>query len=176
LIPLLPQLASKVAEAIPAIKEGSTIPSGYAIKEDNPEQATVDLGKLAGKNLIIGVPGAFTPPCSSHVPGYVGSYDKFSSKGIKDIYIVAVNDAFATQAWKEKLESKQPNVHFLADDTGAFTNAVGLGFDATGLLGNARSQRYVAVVENNTVSQLFVEQAAPDVKVTAADHVLSQLK
>lgn len=34
-------------------------------------------------------------------------------------YIVAVNDAFTTQAWKEKLGSSSPTVHFLADDTGA---------------------------------------------------------
>lgn len=34
-------------------------------------------------------------------------------------YIVAVNDAFTTQAWKEKLGSSNPNVHFLADDTAA---------------------------------------------------------
>jgi hypothetical protein len=26
------------------------------------------LDGLKGKNLIVGVPGAFTPPCSSHVP------------------------------------------------------------------------------------------------------------
>jgi peroxiredoxin len=96
---------------------------------------------------VIGVPGAFTPPCSSHVPGYVTDAGKFAAKGIKGIYIVAVNDTFTTQAWKEKLGGSSPNVHFLADDDCKFTKAAGMSFDASGLLGNTRSQRYVAVVE-----------------------------
>jgi len=53
------------------------------------------------------------------VPGYVTDAEKFAEKGIKGIYVVAVNDAFTTQAWKEKLGASSPNVHFLADDTGA---------------------------------------------------------
>jgi peroxiredoxin len=147
-------------------------------------------------DLIIGVPGAFTPPCSSHVPGYVTDADKFVEKGIKGIYIVAVNDTFTTQAWKEKLKSDSPLVHFLADDTGdvslsplqcsmfrtlihhppQFTAAAGMSFDATGLLGNTRSQRYVAVVEDAVVKQFFIEDEAPNVEKTKADNVLAALK
>lgn len=82
---------------------GSKITSTVALKEDNPEKGTVYLNKLSGKNLIVGVPGAFTPPCSSHVPGYVEHADKFTQKGVQNIYVVAVNDAFTTQAWKEKV-------------------------------------------------------------------------
>ena len=41
-----------------------------------------------------------------------------------------------------------------ADDTGAFTTKVGMLFDASGLLGNHRAQRYVAVVENGKVVSL----------------------
>lgn len=40
--------------------------------------------------------------------------------GVQGIYIIAINDAFVTQAWKEKLNAKDSKVvHFLADDTGA---------------------------------------------------------
>ena len=71
--------------------------------------------------------------------------------------------------------SNNPNVHFLADDTGAFTKSAGMSFDASGLLGNHRSARYVAVVENGTVHQIFVEDEAPNVTVTKADNVLQAL-
>lgn len=71
----------------------------------------------------------------------------------KAIYIVTVNDLFVVQAWKEKLDSQNDFIHFVADDTGAFTNSVGLSFDASGLLGNARSQRYVV----STLPLLFAE-------------------
>lgn len=69
-------------------------------------------------DILVGVPGAFTPPCSSQVPGYVSNAEAFSAKGVAGIYIVAVNDAFTTQAWKEKLGASSPLVHFCADDTG----------------------------------------------------------
>ncbi|PWN29938.1 Redoxin [Jaminaea rosea] len=172
---LVDKIANKVKDMQPAIKNGAELPAGHLLKENNPEQGSVDLGKLSGKNIIVGVPGAFTPPCSSHVPGYVSDVEKFQQKGIKDIYVVAVNDQFTVQAWKDKLGSKNDHVHFLADDTAAFTHAVGLGFDASGLLGGYRSQRYVAVVENNKVTALFVEQAPPDVKLTSSDAVLQAL-
>lgn len=75
-----------------------------------------------------------------------------------------------------QLGANSPIVHILADDTGAFTKEIGLGFDASGLLGGFRSQRYVAVVDGDTVSQIFVEDAAPNVTVTKADNVLEALK
>jgi 2-Cys peroxiredoxin 5 len=120
------------------LEQGSSLPSTGPLKENNPEQGTVDLAKLPGKSamssfpytskvstdicsspptdIIVGVPGAFTPPCSSQVPGYVEKADAFAAKGIQGIYIVAVNDAFTTQAWAEKLGAKHQLVHFLADD------------------------------------------------------------
>ena len=39
---------------------------------------------------------------------------------------------------------------------GEFTKSVGLDFDASGLLGNTRSQRYAAVVEDGKVVNLQV--------------------
>ena len=40
--------------------------------------------------------------------------------GVQGIYVVTVNDAFVTQAWKEKLGAKDAKlVHILADDSGA---------------------------------------------------------
>ncbi|CAO1625570.1 unnamed protein product [Parajaminaea phylloscopi] len=172
---LVDKLSNAIKDATPAIKAGANVPSGYAVKEDNPEQANVDLGKLTGKNILVGVPGPFTPPCSSQVPGYIQNAENFTQKGVKGIYVVTVNDLFVVQAWKEKLGAKGDAVHFVADDTGAFTNAVGLSFDASGLLGNARSKRYVALLSNNTVEKIWVEENAPDVKATSADAVLQQL-
>lgn len=71
------------------------------------------------QDIIVGVPGAFSPSCSSQAPGYVEQAQKFADKGVQGIYIIAVNDVFVTQAWKEKLNAKDSKlVHFLADDNG----------------------------------------------------------
>lgn len=115
--------------------------------------------------------------CSSQVPGYLENAADFAKSGVQGIYIVAVNDIFCVNAWKEKLASGKPHeiVHFVSDGTGHFTNAMGLLFDASGLLGNHRSKRYVATVNNGTVEQLEVEDDAPNVTVTDAKKVLSGL-
>lgn len=42
----------------------------------------------------VGVPGAFTGTCSAQIPGYIKNYENFKAKGVKDIYVVAVNDVF----------------------------------------------------------------------------------
>jgi len=60
------------------------------------------------------------------------------------------------QAWKEKLGASNSQIHFLADDTAAFTTASGQLFDASGLLGNKRSNRYAAIVNNGVVEKIFV--------------------
>ena len=49
--------------------------------------------------MQIGVPGAFTPPCSSQVPGYIEKYDEFKAKGVDVIAVVAANDAFVMSGW-----------------------------------------------------------------------------
>jgi hypothetical protein len=46
--------------------------------------------------------------------------------------------SYISRAWKEKLSGE--GVHFIADDTGAFTSGIGMMFDATPLLGAPRSK------------------------------------
>ncbi|KAF8581186.1 Redoxin [Ramaria rubella] len=164
--------ASSVLAASP-IKLGAHIPD-ITVKEDGPT-SSLSLANLQGKNLIIGVPGAFTPSCSSQVPAYISDYEKFTAKGVKGIYVVSVNDAFVTKAWKEKLASGGTPIHFIADDKGAFTSAIGLIFDASPLLGGPRAKRYALIVDNGKVTSVHVESSPSDVKETAADKILAVL-
>lgn len=59
--------------------------------------------------------------------------------------------------------------------TGEYIKTLGLDFDASGLLGNHRSKRFAAVVENGEVKSLFVESEAPEITVTKAETVLGGL-
>lgn len=43
------------------------------------------------------MPGAFTEPCSTQVPGFLELVGDFKKRGVKDVYIVSVNDAFVMQ-------------------------------------------------------------------------------
>merc|ERR1711939_1189267 len=143
-------------------------------------QSAVGLGvvpvKVGGKIIIIGVPGAMTPTCSAQAPGYIKHIKDFQAKGVKDIYICSTNDQFVMEAWKEKLgAASEPNVHFLADDTGKFSAALGLSFDATGLLGNHRSHRFAMLVEDGVV-KAFEQESDPGAHtVTKAETFLAKL-
>ena len=47
------------------------------------------------KVVIFGLPGAFTPTCSStHLPGYEMAYDDLKELGIDDVYCISINDTF----------------------------------------------------------------------------------
>ncbi|KAI0665483.1 Redoxin [Trametes maxima] len=156
------------------VKVGSTVPIKVPVKEEDTEKPFTFEG-IRGKNVFVGVPGAFTGTCSAQVPGYIKAYDQFKAKGVSNIYIVGVNDVFVMKAWKQQLAPEGTPIHFIADDQGAFIGALGMLFDASPLLGAPRSKRFVAVTEGDTITYLAVEPNPGEVTVTAADKVLPWL-
>ncbi|KAK4684155.1 hypothetical protein P7C73_g6045, partial [Tremellales sp. Uapishka_1] len=121
-------------------------------------------------------PPSFTPTCSSQVPSYVSSYDDFSKKGVKDIYVVSVNDICVVNAWKEKMlgDSKAP-IKFAADDAGKFASGTGLVLDAQAILGGPRLKRGAIVIEDGKVLSVVVEPSPGEVTISSADEVLKTL-
>jgi peroxiredoxin len=62
----------------------------------------------------------------------------------------------------------------LADGGAAFTDAVGLSFDASRFGMGKRSQRYSMIVDDGVVKELNVEEGG-EFRVSAADYLLAQL-
>ena len=67
--------------------------------------------------VLFGLPGAFTPTCSTQqLPGYEELYDQFSEAGVDEIYCTSVNDGFTMKAWFDSLGiekvkvKKKPNI------------------------------------------------------------------
>ncbi|TFY56109.1 hypothetical protein EVG20_g9055 [Dentipellis fragilis] len=180
--------AAKTAHAAAAsllekaqIKVGEKVPTNETVKEDNPAKP-ITLA-LAGKNIIVRLFPFSVPCCQNHfrlprseeVPGYIAKYDEFKARGVTDVYVVAVNDAFVTKAWKDKLAPGGTGVRFIADDQGAFVSNLGLLQDATGLLGAPRAMRFVIVAQDGVAQHLIVEPDSSVVTITAADKVLALL-
>ena len=68
-------------------------------KDTQIKKNLIDLFKNK-KNIIFGVPGAFTPTCSEkHLPGYIDLCDQILAKGIEEIYCLSVNDPYVIKAW-----------------------------------------------------------------------------
>ena len=126
---------------------------------DNPfkwqDLTTAEIFK--GKNVVLfGLPGAFTPTCSStHLPGYDNDYDKFKAAGVDEVYCLSVNDAFVMRQWGLKLEIK--NVVLIPDGNADFTRAIGMLVKKEDLGFGERSWRYSMYVEDGIIKQLFVE-------------------
>ncbi|KAI5793891.1 AhpC/TSA family protein [Peziza echinospora] len=157
----------------PLIKVGDAIPD-VEVQEGSPGNKLSIAKELKGKALIIGVPAAFSPGCTStHIPGFI----KHRSQLPESVYVVAVNDAFVMKAWAESFpQAKDSGIRFIADPSGKFTESLDLLFDGTAIFANHRSKRYALVVEDGKVSQLFVEPDNTGINVSKAENVIASLK
>lgn len=158
------------------IKAGDKMPAGTFkhMTQDGPKNITSD-ELFAGKKVVLfSVPGAFTPTCDAkHLPGFVERAADFKKKGVDTVACMAVNDVFVMGAWG-KHSNVSDKVLMLADGNGDYAKALGLEMNASGFGMGTRGQRFAVVVDNGTVTGLFVEGPG-EFKVSSADHVLSQL-
>ncbi len=160
------------------ISVGDKLPAATLtrIGENGPEQ--VEISDLAqGRKLaIFAVPGAFTPTChSAHVPSFIRTKDQFAAKGVDEIICVSGNDPFVMKAWGEATGAAEAGISMLADAECAFTDAIGMRFDAppAGLIG--RSKRYAIIVEDGEVKILHLEESPGTCEVSAGEALLDAL-
>lgn len=156
------------------IEINQTLPShtfNFLTNEGMTTPTTAEL--FANKKVVLfAVPGAFTPTCSaSHLPGFVVHFDALKEKGVDSVICLSVNDAFVMKSWGDSANAE--NITMLADGDGAFTKALGLGME-TGVFGGYRSQRYAMLVENQTVTQLWLEEPKA-FTVSSAESVLANI-
>ena len=108
------------------------------------------------KVVIFGLPGAFTPTCSSQqLPAYEALYDKFKNLGVDEVYCVSVNDAFVMNAWARALRLER--VKLIPDGSGAFTKSLGMLVNKPAQGFGLRSWRYSAYVDDREIVKFFEE-------------------
>jgi glutaredoxin/glutathione-dependent peroxiredoxin len=159
-----------------AIQAGDRMPSGTlkTMTKDGPKDMSTDELFSGKKVILFSVPGAFTPTCDAkHLPGFLGNLDAFKAKGVDTVACMAVNDVFVMNAWG-KHSGATDKVLMLADGNGDYAKALGLDFDASKFGMGTRGQRFAIVVENGVAKQVNVE-APGQFKVSAAEHVLTQI-
>lgn len=158
------------------ISAGDKAPEGsFTVMNADGPGALKSSELFAGKKVVLfSVPGAFTPTCSrEHLPGFVEKADELKAKGVDSIACMAVNDVFVMDAWG-KSAGADGKVIMLADGNGDYTKALGLELDASGFGMGQRAQRFAMIVEDGTVSRLFVEEGG-QFKESSAENVLSNL-
>lgn len=135
-----------------------------------------------GKRVVVfGLPGAFTPTCSTQqLPGYEELYSQFRDAGIDDIYCVTVNDTFVCKEWT--LANNIINVKVIPDGSAEFTIKMGMDVRKDNLGFGIRSWRYAAIIDDSNVIQEFVEEVFQDnmdgdpYEVSAPENVLDNVK
>jgi len=159
-----------------AIKEGDRLPDATFMTygPEGPRPITTDEVFKGKRVALLAVPGAFTPTCSAkHLPGFKEKAAELRSKGVDAIACVSVNDVFVMKAWGAD-QGVGEDIVMLADGNGAFTNAIGLGMDASKFGMGPRSQRYSMIVNDGVVEKLNVEEGG-EFRVSSADYMLAQL-
>ncbi len=131
-----------------------------------------------GRNVILfGLPGAFTPTCSSkHLPGYNAKADKFKELGVDEIICLSVNDAFVMNSWKKDLSIDK--VTLIPDGNGAFSKELGLLSDFSHIGFGDRTWRYSMYVEDGVIKKMFIEpeKEGDPFEVSDADTMLAYLQ
>jgi peroxiredoxin len=156
------------------IQPGDTIPD-TTIQIVDRDSRTGQTGELfAGrKALLFGVPGAFTPTCSTkHLPGYVARFSEFQARGIS-VMCLAVNDAYVMQAWAAA-QQVPTGLLLLADGNASFTRALGLELDGTAFGMGLRARRFALYAEDGVVRLLQVE-APGELRVSTAEAMLAAI-
>jgi len=155
-----------------------------SIGGDNPfrwqDVSTDDIFK--GKKIVIfGLPGAFTPTCSStHLPGFDAKYREIIDQGIDEVYCLSVNDAFTMFQWSKQLGIQ--HVKMLPDGNADFTRGMDMLVKKENLGFGYRSWRYAMLVDDKTIAKLFSEPGQSDncpddpFTVSDADTMLAYLK
>lgn len=157
------------------VKAGDALPAGNLgyMGDDGPTSISTEELCNGKKIVLFGVPGAFTPTCSeAHLPSFVANADKILAKGIDRIVCMSVNDPFVMNAWGKTQNAE--HLLMAADGSGVFTKALGLELDLVERGLGIRSQRFSMIVDNGTITHLFVEDG-PKFEVSSAEKILEHL-
>ncbi len=135
------------------------------------------LSEIIGNERVVlfGLPGAFTSTCSKlHLPGFVSNADKIKAKGIKNIFCLSVNDPYVMNGWGE-INKIGYKIKMLSDPYLSFTKAIGAEVDRNSKGMGIRSNRYLMVIENLTVVNIYVEKETKECGLTSAENLLGNL-
>lgn len=147
----------------PSVEHSVGLPlARFIFREDGEfvERTTREL--FRGKRVaIFGLPGAFTPTCTtSQVPDFEAAYDELIAAGVDEVYCISVNDAFVMNAWKESLGVEK--VKFIPDGNGFFTRQLGKNVFKANLGFGVRSWRYSAIIDSDLIEVMFSEEGQKD--------------
>ncbi|MBL0140641.1 MAG: glutathione peroxidase [Betaproteobacteria bacterium] len=158
--------------------EGQRVPAvTFRTRQDNQWKDVTTDQIFAGRTVIVfGLPGAYTPTCSTtHLPRYNELAATFSGLGVDEIVCLSVNDGFVMAEWQKDQDA--PNVTFIPDGNGEFSEKMGMLVDKASLGFGKRSWRYSMLVKDGVIVKQFIEpeKEGDPFEVSDADTMLGYL-
>ena len=158
------------------IKKGDKLPDAKVfILDKDPKEMSIKQIIGDEKVILFGLPGAFTPTCSSkHLPGFIKSTNELKTKNIKKVICISVNDPFVMNAWG-KTHNVENKILMVGDSNAIFTKNIGaeLNLNHRGL--GIRSIRYTLLVEKDHIVKISEEEVAGKCESTAAENFLKEI-
>jgi peroxiredoxin len=170
-----------------AINVGDTIPSKELHHNFPPEKINL-YERIFDKNVVlVGLPGAFTPTCSTRqVPGYLEFQKALKEVGVDEVIVYSVNDGAVMMAWAEDQGVAEDGmVTLMGDPYGELTEALDMelthsGPKNAGLIN--RCKRHALYVEKGVVKIVRVAEGEDDPagdnepEVTLADAMVDAIR
>ena len=158
------------------IKIGEKLPDAKVfIFDKDPKETSIKQIIGDDRVIIFGIPGAFTPTCSTkHLPGFMASDNQLSKKNIKKVICISVNDPFVMDAWG-KAHNVQNKILMVADYNLDFTKKIGAELDLNKRGLGIRSSRYTMLIEKGNVVKISEEEVAGKCERTAAENFLKEI-
>ena len=158
------------------IKNGERLPDARVfIFDKDPKETSIKQIIDDDRVIIFGIPGAFTPTCSTkHLPGFMASDNLLSKKNIKKVICISVNDPFVMDAWG-KAHNVQNKILMVADYNLDFTKKIGAELDLNKRGLGIRSSRYTMLIEKGNVVKISEEEVAGKCERTAAENFLKEI-
>ena len=155
------------------LKSGEKLPDAKVfIFDQDPKETSIKQIVGDDKVIIFGLPGAFTPTCSTkHLPGFMAATELLNKKSINKVICISVNDPFVMDAWG-KTHKVQNKILMVADYNANFTREIGAELDLNKRGLGIRSSRYTMFIEKGTVLKISEEEVLGKCESTAADNFL----
>lgn len=135
---LVSRLRGKSVQIKP-IGVGADVPDIETVEvlADTTEQVKTGDLLSKGRNVLVGIPGAFTPTCTDrHLPGFVKNMQRFANLDT-GVFFVAANDHYVMRQWNASLaactNSPTSGVRLLSDGTRGEGPSDASGFASHGL-------------------------------------------
>lgn len=158
--------------------EGQKVPQVvFKTRVDNRWEDRSSEQIFKGRTVVVfGLPGAFTPTCSSsHVPRFNELAPAFRANGVDEIVCISVNDAYVMNEWQKDQHAE--NITFLPDGNAEFTEKIGMLVDKSHLGFGKRSWRYSMLVKDGVIKKVFSEREVEGdpFEVSDADTMLNYI-